>query len=289
MTYFKSRLATLAMMTRALARQPGLVIRRPRYLFVLSHMRSNTSLLSHLLGSHPEIRGHSEMHLRYRHGFDLLKLRCKVFLDNDDRLDGRYVLDKILHDNLVIRPAILDRADLRLVFIVREPAQTLRSILHMGSLEESPNWKQDPRRVAAYYCQRLAGMEACYHVLGPGARQRRAFFLCAEDLIAQPEAMLARLSAWLGLAEPLTPEYRVFQSTGQPGLGDPLGNIKAGRIVPQADRYRHIDLDPTLLAQAARAHDRFLALWQDGNGPHRQPAAGRTPALIAPGLAGGRP
>src|SRR5262245_13075611 len=39
-------------------------------LFVLSHMRSYSSLLSHVLGSHPEIDGYCETHLRYRSGLD---------------------------------------------------------------------------------------------------------------------------------------------------------------------------------------------------------------------------
>lgn len=290
MMQFSGRLATLAMMARALGRQPALLARRPSYLFVLSHMRSNTSLLSHLLGSHPEISGHSELHLRYRHPFDLLKLRCKVFLDNPGSLAGRYVLDKILHNDLVVRPPILARPDLRLIFIVREPAQTLRSILHMGAQQAGPDWKQDAARVTAYYCERLTQLETCYHALDPATRRQRAFFLRAEELLGAPGAVLDRLSAWLHLGQPLSPEYQVFESTGRAGLGDPLGHIKAGRIVPRAGSYQHIDLEPALLERAVRTHARFVALFEDGApGLARQPAGGFPPGLGAPELARGRP
>jgi hypothetical protein len=230
---------------------------------VLSHMRGNTSLFSHLLGSHPEISGHSELGLRYRHPFDLLKLRCKVILDNPGRPAGRYVLDKILHNDLVIRESILRRPDLRLIFVLREPGETLRSILNLGSRQGSPNWKQEPRRVADYYCARLAQLECYCHDLDADTRPRRSFFLRAESLLEAPEAVLGRLSAWLELSQPLRPEYQVFESTGQPGFGDPLGPIKSGRIVSERHGYPHIAVDPALLARATEAYTRFVALWED--------------------------
>ena len=34
-----------------------------QHIFLLSHMRANTSLISHILGSHPQISGYYEMHL----------------------------------------------------------------------------------------------------------------------------------------------------------------------------------------------------------------------------------
>jgi len=279
MSRLKDRLATLALLGRAPVRQPSLLARQPAYLFVLSHMRGNTSLLSHLLGSHPEISGHSEMGIAYRHPFDLLKLRCKVSLDNPGKPEGRYVLDKILHNDLMIRDLVLARPDLHLIFMLREPAQTLRSILHLGSRQEDGNWKRDPQRVTDYYCARLAQLEAYFRALGVDAR-RRAFVLHAEELLGAPEEVLGRLTRWLALATPLKAEYRLFESTGQAGLGDPLGRIKAGRIVAHAGGgHDHIALDPALeeRAREAYAHFALAAELADAGGP--QPS---------PGLAGGR-
>jgi hypothetical protein len=42
-------------------------------LFVLGHMRSYSSLLCHILGSHPQIDGYCETHIKYRTRFDLLR------------------------------------------------------------------------------------------------------------------------------------------------------------------------------------------------------------------------
>lgn len=283
MIQLRSRLATLATLGRAPVRQPTLLGRQPAYLFVLSHMRGHTSLLAHLLGSHPEISGHSEMGIAYRHPFDLLKLRCKVCLDNAGKSEGRYVLDKILHNDLAIREPILARPDLHLIFMLREPAPTLRSLLHLGSRQEPGNWKRDPVRVTDYYCARLAQLEDCFRALGAEA-DRRAVLVRAEELIARPDEVLARLSAWLGLATPLASRYQVFESTGQAGMSDPLGPIKAGRILAHGDAHADIALDPGLEARAAAAYAQFALAVEPRGGPG---AAAR--AASAARQAGGRP
>src|SRR5262245_8745309 len=95
-------------------------------LFVLSHMRSYSSLLSHVLGSHPEIDGYCETHLRYRWGLDLWHLRRKVQRLTGEPLRGRYVLDKILHDYPIAR-GILASQHTRAVFLLREPADVIQS------------------------------------------------------------------------------------------------------------------------------------------------------------------
>ena len=48
------------------------------YIFVLSHMRSFSSLLCHILGSHSEISGYLETHLSYIGRSDLHRLEAKV-------------------------------------------------------------------------------------------------------------------------------------------------------------------------------------------------------------------
>ena len=68
--------------------------RSRRYLFVLSHMRSFSSLLCHILGSHPEIAGYAEAHQAYAGRADLLQLTRKVESTLEGAVAGRYVLDK---------------------------------------------------------------------------------------------------------------------------------------------------------------------------------------------------
>src|SRR5215467_8996279 len=65
-------------------------VRPRRHLFVFGHMRSYSSLLCHILGSHPEIDGYCETHIKYRWYFDLLRLRYRVVTLTGEPLRGRY-------------------------------------------------------------------------------------------------------------------------------------------------------------------------------------------------------
>src|SRR5690606_30087767 len=67
-----------------------------RYILVLSHMRSYSSLLCHILNSNPEVAGYVETHSSYASRADLWRLKRRVFLGTDAEVGGRYVLDKIL-------------------------------------------------------------------------------------------------------------------------------------------------------------------------------------------------
>src|SRR6185436_15808518 len=74
------------------------------FLFVVSHMRSYSSLLCHILGSHPAISGYSEAHQSYFGRNDLDRLARTVREHTEEAALKPYVLDKVLHDNTEIAP-----------------------------------------------------------------------------------------------------------------------------------------------------------------------------------------
>src|SRR5262245_63080843 len=98
---------------------------RPAPLFLMSLIRSYSSLLSHVLGSHPEIDGYCETHLRYHFPFDVMRLRRRVRKLTGEPLGGRYVLDKILH-NYAMSPSILESRRTRAVFLLRQPEEVVQ-------------------------------------------------------------------------------------------------------------------------------------------------------------------
>ena len=224
-----------------------------RYLFVVSHMRSFSSLLCHILGSHAEISGYAEAHLSYFGRLDLQRLARKVRETTGNPMLGRYVLDKILHNNCEIAPAILDRPDIKVLFLLRNPADTLRSILNLSHARGSKGKFSNPVRVLEYYVKRLQQLEGyCAHV---GAN---ALFLESERLISDTDRVLADLSRWLELGAPLKGDYRTFRHTGEEGYGDPSPTIMAGTVV-HSDEDRHRDYIATpisddLLQQGMTAH-----------------------------------
>jgi hypothetical protein len=58
---------------------PSNYISNNRYIFILSHMRSRSSLLSHILGSNREINGHSELHQNYTGRKSLLEMKLNIY------------------------------------------------------------------------------------------------------------------------------------------------------------------------------------------------------------------
>ncbi len=95
-------------------------------------MRSYSSVLSHVLGSHPEVDGYCETHLRYRFSLDFLRLQWRVRRLTGEPLSGRFVLDKVLHDYPLV-PSVLERPKARVIVLLRKPDDVLQSIVHMGT------------------------------------------------------------------------------------------------------------------------------------------------------------
>jgi hypothetical protein len=223
------------------------------FILVVSHMRSFSSVLCHILGSHPEISGYGEAQQPYRGRIDLDRLARTVRGQMGDARLGRFVLDKILHNHLEIAPGVLARPDVRCLFLLREPRDTVPSIVNMVRSLRHDGPLADPEQAAGYYVGRVAQIEH-YSAL-PGLN---AVFVDAARLVDDTDAVLAGLSRWLGLASPLLPEYRTFPLTGRPRHGDTSPNIRAGKVIKDADLRRRdqpiIPIPDAALERASRAH-----------------------------------
>lgn len=196
------------------------------YIFVVGHMRSMSSLLCHILGSNAEVAGYAEMHLSYHGDRDLRRLVRSVGETIGTPVVGKWVLDKILHGGHKITREVLGRADVRIIFLLRDPARALQSILWMTRRLKGANVPNDPVAVSRYYCERLHQLEQLSLQLN-----ERAAFIESDRLITATDVVLERLSGWLGLAERLNPTYRTFKYTGMGGYGDTSGLIRAGTVV----------------------------------------------------------
>jgi hypothetical protein len=202
------------------------------YIFVVSHMRSFSSLLCHILGSHDEISGYAETHQPYLGMIDLQELKRRVQDTTGEVASGKYVLDKILHNKIPIAPNVLTRPDVKVLFLVRNAEDTMRSILNMT---HALGYKWSPAQALDYYVNRLQRIETYSAQL-----QRDALFVEAERLIDDTDAVLNGLSRWLDLEQPLTANYRTFKFTGAAGYGDPFPTILAGEVIKDAKERRGV-------------------------------------------------
>jgi hypothetical protein len=222
-------------------------------LFILSHMRSYSSVLSHVLGSHPQIDGYCETHLRYRFSFDLLRLKWRVRRLTGEPLRGRYILDKILH-NYPVAEAILDHPRTRAIILVRQPVDVVQSIVHMGRHLDPNERNANAANAATYYVARLSQLTQLARAFG-----RRAAFLESEALVTRTDETLASLRQFLSLESPLERRYRSFSKTGQPGYGDPSDMIHSGEIGRRDEERPTYSIPSTLLADAVKAYSACLS------------------------------
>lgn len=229
-------------MHRAADRPPGRI-------FLLSHMRAYTSLVGHLLGSHPEIDGYYEMHLRYASPADL-ELQRQRYGEHDRLKPGsRYLFDKLLHNDYTLALERLDAAPLVVLTSLRPPGPTLRSIVRLFARKPGRDPYADPAGAATYYIERL-------HALAAFAEQHagRFHYFDAPLVLDDSARLLDTLGAWLQLASPLAQHYQAFARTGLAGAGDSSPAITSGRIVRESSHHARPALDDVLLQQAQAAY-----------------------------------
>ena len=208
-----------------LLKHPQLVWSRPRRVFMLSHMRSRSSLLSHILGSNEGIRGYSELSIRYKRAFSLLDQKIALHQDGLRFDSSKILFDKILHKSYDFKNSEeLDSASSTIIIMTRQPVATVKSIVTMGRKHGNQKYS-DVNWACEYYSQRLSS-------LTDYAKELDTFFyLDSDDIVRETDRTLARLSKALNLKVPLSNEYSSSNKTGKEKSGDTSENIKAGKIV----------------------------------------------------------
>ena len=221
-----------------------------QYVFLLSHMRSYTSLFSHLLANNPEVDGFQEAKLSYPDMRSLKHLLGAVAIESRRR-PGRLVLDKVLHNRLQVCDEILGSERVFPIFMLRRPEATLKSLLSLYSREKVGDDHWSEADALDYYSDRLEGLAQLAQrsqAAGP-----RPLYLDAEVLTDDTPAAFAALERYLSLATPLTEAYAVHKKSGREGFGDPSANLKTGSI--QRKRKSHdAALAPATLARAESAY-----------------------------------
>ena len=234
----------------ALVANPTLVLQH-RNIFLLSHMRANTSLFGHLIGSHPLVEGYYEMHIGYHSWKSLWRQKLRHFADHPAKPAARYMFDKVLHDGHRVDPRLLIRARSRTIMMLRSPEQSIKSLVALYR-ERRPDLPEATAQGAAdYYINRLRTLADTAGMLGS-----QYFYLDAECLITDTERALHALSAWLQLPTPIPTEYDTFSNTGRGDAGDHSSRLKSGKVNRSKSEYADIDIPAALMLQAQHSYQR---------------------------------
>lgn len=200
------------------------VLRPRKRIYLLSHMRANTSLLGHILGSHPHIEGYYELQRSYLKNIDLLLNKRSYYYHNPAKKGARFIFDKLLHNHRELSGSMVSSND-RVIFMIREPAPTIASIVSLFRDRPGREWASI-EGAEKYYNNRLSHLRKLSFDL-----KGQYIFLKAEDLVEEPDLILEKLTSYLGLRKPLSKNYEIFSKTGHRGAGDSSERIKAGTVL----------------------------------------------------------
>ena len=218
-----------------------------RYGFILGHMRSGSTLLLHILASHPEILAGGERNKTYRDLADLQSLIVDVCLQ-EGRLPLRciHVVDQINHNNMTPSWEVLNHYALKRIFLLRRPTATIASIVRTFEPIYG-NWPVE--RAARYYIDRVSNLGTLAQA---ASDPERSLFCRYEDLIRNPEHTLSAVQRFFGLSTALSTEYRLQKYTG--GRGDPSPRVRSGRILPESP-ITDFDIPELLFREATDTYE----------------------------------
>jgi hypothetical protein len=253
----------------------GIVLMEPallkfhRYLLLLAHFRSYSTLLCHILGSHPQICGYSEAMIPYETAVDLIRLNYEVFRVGNYRDDCEFVVDKLLLNNFDVSDVVLRLPRVTPVLIIREPDSAIASLVRMRTREYEQgiaDWTggvigraRNAELAAVYHISRLGSLR--FMAARLEAMGKRGLFRTAESLLADTAATFRWLERELGLCEPLREEYRLFPNARAVCSGDTSATVRSGRIIRDRDDPEEtpISIPGDLLDRAREAYDECLA------------------------------
>jgi hypothetical protein len=217
-----------------------------KYLFLISPMRAGSSLLTHVLNSHPEITGYGESHLSYDSDEDLFRLVARTsLLESDFPGEETYVMDKMVW-SYGISEELLQSENIYFLFLLRDPKANFRS---MQKLKDLRPWDEG--------LERWNSLEACFEYL----RRRLKFMVDQASRVNDPERCmlveydallnqsshtLAEIRQFLDLDSPISAEYSVSTTSGQFRYGDPSANLKTGQITPRPPVPDQEPVSPTI-------------------------------------------
>jgi hypothetical protein len=188
-------------------------------------MRAYSSLLGHILGSHPQINGYFEMHLSYNHAPSLNQQLALYQESEQIKANSRYLFDKLLHNQYSLDNHLFSQTGHSILVALRPPLETIRSIVKLFRNKTEPHPYANPVQATEYYVQRLHWLDQfCRNSSTP------FFYFDAEMICQKPQELLTEMAEWLQLETPLREHYQLFKRTGQARAGDSSELIHQGRI-----------------------------------------------------------
>lgn len=193
-----------------------------RYILILSHMRSGSSLLLHLLMTSSQVSGCGERNTVYRNERDLVTLAIKANYAQREKRWASYSVDQINHTRFVPSDDLLLHPSVYPVVLIREPRHAINSMVNV--LGQHYEFGIDDAH--EYYRKRISTLTQYANLL---REHGRIASLTYDELVNDTPNSLLKLKGYLGLSTELSDRYPTYDFTSI--RGDPSSRILAGQIV----------------------------------------------------------
>ena len=160
-------------------------------------------------------------------------------------------MDKVVGCQHAMGPGVLADRRTRYVFLVRDPAATIASLVAMRRQYHDETSQQLIAFASEHYRERLAQLVQLARTIDDPAR---CLLLTHRQVLAETSLAFGALEEFLALSKPLEEEYDLMPTTGQPGIGDPSPNIRLGKIERSLPR-KHVELPAALRADLEQCYD----------------------------------
>ncbi|EDP71039.1 hypothetical protein FBALC1_01107 [Flavobacteriales bacterium ALC-1] len=225
-------------------------------IFIMAHMRSGSSLLEHILSSNEEIFGAGEQSRVYNTYDDLKKGELFIRRVNKRLFKPcKYIADQVLHKKFTPNLDFIRSNSIKVVFLIRTPAETISSIEKLGGpygVNEIEEFSS-----SEYYINRLEYLVN----LSTKIPKDNQIVITYKELVSETDNTLKKLTAFLDLKTSLKKEYNIKKTTGK--LGDTSKNIKAGTIIKT--NRRSIEIDEAIKAKLDASYKETCLLLRTKN------------------------
>lgn len=222
-----------------------------QFIFILSHMRSGSSLLTKIVSDNPEVNGYGETYLPYLTPRDYGSSIGKIlFVNKRSKKNGHgpYILDKLLFDYLLPLENIdlLLAKKVRVIFLIREPEESIASMINIMKMTAENSYK--------YYMDRLDMLERYCKIITTNSP---AVLVTYKQILYQTGAVFKLLEDYLNLSVPLQETYKL--TTRSDYAGDPSSNLASGRILRDTPKQEYKQFPKEWLE---RAQSRYIHCYQ---------------------------
>jgi len=233
-------------------------------IIMLSHMRANTSLFGHILGSNPEINGYYEMHIDYYSWKSLIRQKLNFLERHKFKKKSRYIFDKVLHNEHYVDSKLLINKKAKVIISLRSPEETIPSIIQLYKDKIDPNHEFATLDGAInYYKNRLQQLEKDSKAL-----KNKFIYLDANSIKENTTEAFLFLEKELMLTYPLSTEYNLQELTGAGNSGDHSDALKQGKIIRTKSDYSGIKINVERLANLTAKYNKTRAFIMSNSKQH---------------------